>query len=116
MHHYSVAKTTTEKMNVDIESGVEDGWELYQATHVGGRDWVLIFHDFVRDDYDDEPDSGETEVAGDAEIKRLRYRLGRVETAIDSFADFDNPLDSRVYELVCAALGRPEGKYWKTKR
>ena len=46
MHHYAVTKTTTDKMQDEIDATCSDpGWELYQATYVGGRDWVLIFHD-----------------------------------------------------------------------
>jgi len=52
--HYSVVKTTTDKLEQALEPD-DDGWELYQATHVGGRDWVLIFQEDYEFSDEDEP-------------------------------------------------------------
>ena len=111
MFAYDAVKTTTEKMQGELDAAARGrDWELFQATHVGGRDWVLIWR-FT----EPEADTQSTSDASDAEVKRLRYRLNRVETVIDTFVGSVDIMDNRVFEMVCAALGRPEGKYWKTR-
>lgn len=42
MFVYDIERCTTEQLRTTLSRLQFDGWEPYQPTYVGGRDWVIV--------------------------------------------------------------------------